>query len=151
MCRSPPWKLKALLKLSKRPLQKEKKSLCSTRLTLRNELEISDSTEELINLPLIVSRQGATNEMPQWLQKNYSRLHIVATYDLIFNASILVREGLGYALGFDKLIHTGAGSVLCFRPIEPTITSPMRLIWRKEQEFSEAAGLFLEKIKSVCK
>ncbi len=107
--------------------------------------------EELINLPLIVSRQGATNEMPQWLQKNYSRLHIVATYDLIFNASILVREGLGYALGFDKLIHTGAGSVLCFRPIEPTITSPMRLIWRKEQEFSEAAGLFLEKIKSVCK
>ena len=31
-------------------LQKEKKSLCSTRLTLRNELEISDSTEELINL-----------------------------------------------------------------------------------------------------
>jgi DNA-binding transcriptional LysR family regulator len=100
--------------------------------------------EKLADLPLIVSRQGATNEMPEWLQKNYARLNIVATYDLIFNASILVREGLGYALGFDKLVNTGSESVLCFRPITPAITSPMRLIWRKEQRFSRAAELFLE-------
>lgn len=73
----------------------------------------------------------ATNEMPEWLQKNYDRLNIVATYNLIFNASILVWEGLGYALGFDKLVNTGAESILCFRPIIPTISSPMRLIWRK--------------------
>jgi DNA-binding transcriptional LysR family regulator len=107
--------------------------------------------EELSELPLIVSRQGATNEMPEWLQKNYDRLNIVATYDLIFNASILVREGLGYALGFDKLVNTGAESILCFRPIAPTISSPMRLIWRKEQHFSRAAELFLEAVRGVCK
>jgi DNA-binding transcriptional LysR family regulator len=108
------------------------------------------SIEELANLPLIVSRQGATNEMPEWLQKNYDRLTIVATYDLIFNASILVREGLGYALGFDKLVNTGSESILCFRPIIPAITSPMRLIWRKEQRFSKAAELFLEEVKRGC-
>lgn len=107
------------------------------------------SIEDLIGLPLITSRQGATNEMPEWLQKNYGRLNIVATYDLIFNASILVREGLGYALGFDKLVSTGAESVLCFRPIEPTITSPMRLIWRKEQRFSRAAELFLDEVRHI--
>ncbi len=106
--------------------------------------------ENLIGIPLIVSRQGVTNEMPEWLQKNYDRLNIVATYDLIFNASILVREGVGYALGFDKLVNTGAESIVCFRPIEPTITSPMRLIWRKEQQFSKAAELFLEKVRDIC-
>lgn len=106
--------------------------------------------EELIGLPLIVSRQGVTNEMPQWLQKNYDRLDIVATYDLIFNASILVKEGLGYALGFDKLVHTGEESVLCFRPLVPAMISPMRLIWRKEQRFSKAAELFLEEIRGIC-
>lgn len=105
--------------------------------------------EELMGLPLIVSRQGATNEMPEWLQKNYDRLNIVATYDLIFNASILVREGLGYALGFDKLIHTGEESTLCFRPLIPTITSPMRLIWRKEQRFSRTAQLFLKEVRDL--
>lgn len=109
----------------------------------------SVAIEELIGLPLIVSRQGATNEMPQWLRKNYSRLHIVATYDLIFNASILVREGLGYALGFDKLVNTSEESILCFRPIVPAIISPMRLIWRKEQHFSKAAELFLEQVKQI--
>lgn len=106
--------------------------------------------EDLIHLPLIVSRQGATNEMPEWLQKNYDRLNIVATYDLIFNASILVKEGLGYALGFDKLVNTGAESILCFRPIVPAITSPMRLIWRKEQRLSRAAELFLQEVKRIC-
>jgi DNA-binding transcriptional LysR family regulator len=106
--------------------------------------------EELANLPLIVTRQGATNEMPGWLQKNYDRLNIVATYDLIFNASILVQEGLGYALGFDKLVNTGAESILCFRPITPAVTSPMRLIWRKEQHFSKAAELFLAEVKQSC-
>jgi DNA-binding transcriptional LysR family regulator len=88
--------------------------------------------------------------MPEWLQKNYDRLKVVATYDLIFNASILVREGLGYALGFDKLVNTGSESILCFRPITPMITSPMRLIWRKEQRYSKAAELFLEEIKRSC-
>lgn len=107
------------------------------------------SVEDLMNLPLIVSRQGATSEMPEWLQKNYDRLNIIATYDLIFNASILVREGLGYVLGFDKLVNTGSESILCFRPIEPTITSPMRLIWRKEQRFSKAAELFLREVRHM--
>jgi DNA-binding transcriptional LysR family regulator len=88
--------------------------------------------------------------MPKWLQTNYDRLNIVATYDLIFNASILVREGLGYALGFDKLVNTGAESVLCFRPLAPEVTSPMRLIWRKEQRLSRAAELFLETVKRNC-
>lgn len=106
--------------------------------------------EELTELPLIVSRQGTTNEMPEWLQKNYDRLNIVATYDLIFNASILVKEGLGYALGLDKLVNTSAESILCFRPIIPLISSPLRLLWRKEQRFSKAAALYLDKIKEMC-
>lgn len=33
----------------------------------------SIALEELIGLPLIVSKQGATNDMPEWLQKNYDR------------------------------------------------------------------------------
>lgn len=115
-------------------------------LVSRTAIEI----EELTKLPLIVSRQGATSEMPQWLQKNYSRLNIVATYDLIFNASILVKEGIGYALGLDKLVNTSAESILCFRPVVPAIFSPMRLIWRKEQQFSKAAALYLEKVKEIC-
>lgn len=109
------------------------------------------AVEDLTEIPLIVSRQGTTNEMPEWLHKNYDRLNIVATYDLIFNASILVKEGLGYALGLDKLVNTSAESILCFRPIVPVISSPLRLIWRKDQRFSQSALLYLEKVKEVIR
>lgn len=106
--------------------------------------------KDLKTLPLIVSRQGTTNEMPEWLRKNYSTLNIVATYDLIFNASILVKEGVGYALGLDKLVNTSSESILCFRPIDPIITSPLRMIWRNGQHFSKAASLYLEKMRELC-
>ena len=49
-------------------------------------------------------------------------LNVVATYNLVFNASLLVDEGLGYALCFDKLIHTD-GTNLCF----PSIFSHLRI------------------------
>ena len=122
-------------------------------LIMRKDSPIADketiAVEDLTQIPLIVSRQGATDEMPQWLRRNYDRLNIVATYDLIFNASMLVQEGLGYALGLDKLINTSAESGLCFRPIYPVVTSPLRLIWRKEQCFSKAASFYLEKVRAI--
>jgi Transcriptional regulator len=103
--------------------------------------------EKLAELPLIVSRQGLSQEMPGWFQENYERLNIVATYDLLYNASVLVKENIGYALGFDKLIDTGADSVLCFRPLVPSIESPMHLIWNRSQVFSKAAELLLDTLR----
>ena len=103
--------------------------------------------ETLTDLPLIVSRQGATAEMPEWFVKNYDRLNIVATYDLLYNASVLVKEGIGCALGFDKLVDTGADSVLCFRPLSPRMESPMHLIWNRNQIPSRAASMLLDSLQ----
>ena len=72
--------------------------------------------EDLWDKPLIVSQQkGDDVYLNRWLQREKSELHIVATYNLIFNASLLVDEGLGYTLCYDKLVNT-QGSNLCFRP-----------------------------------
>ena len=72
--------------------------------------------EDLWDKPLIVSQQkGDDVYLHRWLQREKSELHIVATYNLIFNASLLVDEGLGYTLCYDKLVNT-QGSNLCFRP-----------------------------------
>ena len=75
------------------------------------------------------------------------KLNIVATYDLLFNTSVMVREGFGCVLGFDGLVYTGPDSDLCFRPLEPTLTSPMYIIWKKYQVFSPVASLLLEELK----
>lgn len=102
---------------------------------------------DLVDIPLILSRQAMGKEMPHWFGETQDKLHIVATYDLLFNTSVMVREGFGYVLGFDGLVYTGPDSDLCFRPLEPALESPMYIIWKKYQVFSPAALLLLDKLK----
>ncbi|MEE0511705.1 MAG: LysR family transcriptional regulator [Peptococcaceae bacterium] len=104
---------------------------------------------DLTNIPLILSRQAMGEEMPRWFGETQDKLHIVATYDLLFNASVMVREGFGYVLGFDGLVYTGPDSDLCFRPLEPALTSPMYIIWKKYQVFSPVGTLLLEELKKA--
>lgn len=104
---------------------------------------------DLTDIPLILSRQAMGEEMPRWFGETQDKLHIVATYDLLYNTSVMVREGFGYVLGFDGLVYTGEDSDLCFRPLEPALTSPMYIIWKKYQVFSPVTALLLEELKKA--
>ncbi|HIY05103.1 MAG TPA: LysR family transcriptional regulator [Candidatus Anaerotignum merdipullorum] len=107
------------------------------------------SPEDLWNQPLIISHQkGEDQYLAQWMKRDVSTLHIVATYNLVFNASLLVDEGLGYALCFDKIIHT-QGSNLCFRPFTPKLEASGYIIWKKYQVFSKAAHIFLQYLRDT--
>lgn len=103
--------------------------------------------EDLLELPLICSRQGMKADYPKFFREKVDALHVVATFNLIYNAAVLVREGLGYALSFDKLADTGTDSELCFRPLSPSLTSRMYVVWKKYQLFSPAAQLLLDELK----
>ena len=104
---------------------------------------------DLWDQPLIISHQRSDDRrLAQWMQRDLSELHIVATYNLVFNASLLVDEGLGYALCFDKLINT-RGSSLCFRPFVPRLESTAYIIRKKYQVFSKAASAFLACLKQL--
>ena len=106
------------------------------------------TVDDLHNLSLICSREAMNEEYLQWFGNDFEKLHISVTYNLIYNAAIMVREGLGYALSFDKLADTGVDSELCFRPLYPELKSELRLIWKKYQILSPAANLFLQQFKT---
>ena len=108
--------------------------------------------EDLLNVPLICSRQAISrdrkdNEFAQWFGKDFDRLDIVTTFNLVYNAAIMVEAGIGYAITIDKIVYAGKDSSLCFRPLEPQLDSGLNVIWKKYQVFSSAAGLFLEKLR----
>ena len=94
--------------------------------------------EDLWDKLLIVSQQEERDGWPvaAWMRQDIAKLNIVATYNLIFNASLMVDEGLGYAICFDKLINT-TGSTLCFRPLAPPIYATAHIVWKKYQVFSK--------------
>lgn len=105
--------------------------------------------EDLWQEPLIYSRQAMDGgQLPSWMRRDKEKLKIVATFNLIFNASLLVELGAGYALGLDHIINTSGNSDLCFRPLNPPLESHVVLVWKKYQIFSKASQLFLERIQA---
>ena len=107
--------------------------------------------EDLWEQPLIISQQDdSCGTLTAWIQKEMSELEIVATYNLLFNASLMVEEGLGYAIGFDKIINTSESSNLCFRPLTPKRETGMSIIWKKYQVFSKASEKFIHIMKEMA-
>lgn len=106
--------------------------------------------QDLWYLPIITSQQSMlSNEFSGWLGKEFEKLRIVATYNLVYNASLLVAAGMGYALCLDKLVNTSEESPLCFRPLEPRMEVHLDIVWKKYQVFSGAAERFLKEVREA--
>ncbi|MDE7213854.1 MAG: LysR family transcriptional regulator [Anaeroplasmataceae bacterium] len=104
--------------------------------------------KDLWDKPLIRSKHSLDKSIiSDWFCKQTEKLNIVATYNLLYNASLLVEEGVGYAIGLDKLINTSGNSKLCFRPLSPKLESHLDIAWKKYQVFPKCAEIFLECLK----
>lgn len=107
---------------------------------------------DLDDLPLLHPKHTLEKSaVADFLAAGEKKPRIVATYNLIYNASLMVEEGLGCAVGLDRLINTTGDSSLCFRPFKPTIESNLDVAWKKFQVFSKASEMFLQKLQTVVK
>lgn len=105
------------------------------------------SPADLEGIPLLTSRQTAVSGgLSSWLGKNLDTLDVVATYNLVFNAALMVEQGMGCALTLDHLVDTMANTDLCFRPLTPKLEVGLSLVWKKYQIFSPAADAFLRQM-----
>ncbi|MCD2492345.1 LysR family transcriptional regulator [Lacrimispora sp. NSJ-141] len=107
--------------------------------------------EDLWDKPLIVSRQMRNDLNVQTLLGcTEDKLNIVASYNLLFNGSLMVDEGIGYAVCLDKIINVTGDSNLCFRPLSNRIEIEMSLAWKKYQVFTKAKERFLLKMQDIA-
>lgn len=101
--------------------------------------------DDLRTLPLILSKHSMGHSLiDKWYGASIERLNVVATYNLIYNASLLVEEGLGCAITLNSLINTTGNSNLCFRPLFPKLETRLFLTWKKHQILSKPAQAFLQ-------
>lgn len=103
---------------------------------------------DLVGLPLFCSEQGWRNDISAWCGSLLDQLHLEGSFRLSFNASLFVKEGLGFLLTFDNLIDTSPQSGLTFRPLHPLLETPIYLIWRKHQVFTPIAKRLLSHLQS---
>lgn len=121
-------------------------------LALKNTIQAKD----LLNVPVICSRQAmkqtlSKNEFVDWFGEDFDKLNVVTTYNLAYNAAIMVEVGIGYAITINKIVNTSSDSNLCFRPLEPRLESSLNIVWKKHQLFSAAADMFLKEIQAKFK
>ena len=102
---------------------------------------------DMRNIPIFTSRQYLVkNLISGWLGFDFEKLNIIGSYNLLFNASIMVEEGLGYALCIDRLINLTGNSKLCFKPLKPSLEAGILIAWKKNQPISKCAKIFLQKL-----
>ena len=105
--------------------------------------------EDLYNLPLIISQQALANkELRNWFGRKEDELNIVATYTLIYNASLMAEAGIGVLLSLEGILNLGDDSNLVFRPLNPPCICRIFFIWKSEQIFSKAAAMLKDKLLS---
>ena len=106
--------------------------------------------EDVTGIPLIIPRQGhAISPSASVMNRDFdlSRLNVVCYYNLLFNAAVMVEQGMGIAFCLDHLAETTEHTGLTFRPVYPPMANRLRLVWKKYQIFSPASELFLRRMK----
>lgn len=104
---------------------------------------------DLTDIPILCSRQALhSNELSGWLGYDFSKLNILSTHNLIYNAALMVKAGMGCALTIDNLINT-EGTELMFRPLDPPMHANLYFAWKKYQVFSKAAEKFLKLLQDI--
>ena len=108
------------------------------------------SLEDIKDKPLIVSKEINNNsQLSEWFNNDIEHLNIVSTYSLLFNATLMVEDQLGYAICLDNLINTTGESQLCFRPLVGAREVSYYFIWKKYQILSKASQYFLDTVKKT--
>lgn len=98
--------------------------------------------QDIRELPLIISeRSMRDNELADWIGKKYEDLNIVSTYNLMYNAAIMVANGMGVA-GCIKLDCRYEGTR--FVPARPSVKNNSVFAWKKALSQSQAVSSFIE-------
>lgn len=105
------------------------------------------SLDDVAQTRLILPQQGGSARIHAVFGLTQEDLNVAATYNLLYNASLLVSAGVGNALGLDGIINTNQ-SDLTFVPLAPRTSSGSSLVWLKGQRLSAAAQALLAQVRA---
>ena len=108
---------------------------------------------DLAGSPLIMperswSDNGPVGPLGIWFGEHGRELDVIATYNLSFNAALLVQEGAGRMLTLEGLTATGGSTNLEFRLLYPPAVSIIGVVWKRGAARSRAVQLFLEDLQA---
>jgi len=121
-------------------------------LAVRNDSPLAAekriSPGDASGVPLVCSRQAMAKEfLAGWFGCAFGRLNVVASYNLFYNAAVLVESGMGAAVCIDGMIPHEFAERVVFRPFAPALASDVYLAWRKNASLSPAAKALVDALR----
>lgn len=96
--------------------------------------------EDMSDIPIIAAKRALVfNELENWLGDYSNELNVVSTYNLIYNAVMQVKKGMGALLCLRLDVDY---SGVKFMPLSPPLELGSVLVWKKNQTFSPAVEAF---------
>ena len=103
----------------------------------------------LANIPLLVPERLLHSKNSLDLDGFHIHdLQITATYNLIYNATFMVEQGMGSALCLQGLVEPDHKNLI-FQPFIPNLQVNLYIVTKKYQSFSPAVKLFLQRLEPL--
>ena len=110
----------------------------------------SVTTEDLIGQNLLLSKRAEALGFARWAGECFAKYTIPVTYNLAYNAALLVSQGAGIA----HIAQTIEGAVslyrnpdILFKPFYPPLEITSCMVWKKNQPQPPAVASFIAYVK----
>lgn len=122
-------------------------------ILMRSDCELAKKDfvtyQDIVALPILCSKQIASGEFDSWFKGSSDSLNIIATYNLINNAAMLVEAGIGYAISIDGATYMHKTDKLVFKPFYPSKVNTSVLVWKKLPLNCAICNKFIDTIKML--
>ena len=109
-------------------------------LASKKEITLAD----LQDIPIVTTnRLALSQEIRHWFGRDFDKIQMKGTYNIITNVASLVASGKACALTIDGAVALYNPNQLVFRPLSPSLSMTSVLAWKKFKPGYGLAGKFL--------
>ena len=103
--------------------------------------------EDLVGRRVFIAKRGVAQGVADWFGEYYDRMNVYATYNLLYNAAMLVNCGVGAAITIEGAAELYHNVNIIFRPFYPEFSVKSVMVWKKHQPQTPAVSKFIEYVR----
>ncbi len=130
-------------------LKLPEKERCGVIVPKDNPLASKDfvTPEDLIGQKLMLSKRAGVLGITRWAGEPFARYTIPITYNLAYNAAMLVSRGMGIAQTIEGAVSLYRNPGIVFKPFSPPLEITSCMVWKKNQPQPPAVHSFIAYVK----
>ena len=103
--------------------------------------------EDLVGRRVFIAKRGVEQGVADWFGEYYDKMNMYATYNLLYNAAMLVDCGIGAAITIEGAATLYKNPNMSFKPFMPELTVSSVMVWKKHLPQTTAVAKFIEFIE----